>query len=406
MKYFSNFVKIIIHNRIGWLTFLIIAIPNLFFYLNLSTSLTLGTLLEGCFILFFAWYTPNRLSKLIVSGFSPGVWALLIAFTIFIHFCIASLVGPTDVQRAVISFALLFLLILASYSLVSYLLRLSDKAINRAVKLVVLIMILIALAYLFEFRLTGYGWYKPMFPFSEPSHFAINFLPFFIYLSLFSSLKFKIIIILTVVALSIAIQNMTLLVGCLIVASISLNYRAILFLLFIISVFALQLDLTYFSDRASINVDTNNLSSLVYLQGWQLILESWQKTSGVGLGFQQLGFTSTDVPASIAIDAIIGRGLNLNDGGFLLAKFLSEFGLVGIVFSLIYIKLIVKSLIQLRKTESRTIVSNHATVISHCFIVSSILELFFRGSGYFTPSVLLTLTGIIYIYCQRTLLER
>lgn len=392
MKFTFNLGNVIFNNWLGWLTVFIITVPSLIFFFGFLTSLALGGVLDCIIIVLIASHCASNIIRAVLWG---GGLIILVG----INLCMASLVLPIDTERALFSLPLIALGILSAFSIASSLKKVSDISINRAVKLVLVCMSIIAFAYLIGFKLVEDGRPKSMFPFVEPAHFAIALFPFLLYSCLISSQALRFITILLVLLLSIAVENLTLLVECIIVIFLTLENRKLLFCcLFLLPIFLLQFDLSYFYSRINISQSSDNLSALVYLQGWELIIESFQKTKGIGLGFQQLGFTSTDVPASKTIELLAGESLNLRDGGFLLSKLLSEFGWLGVVLLTLYINIAIKSLNNLRKTAKARVVSGHATVISECFIVSAIIELFVRGSGYFTHSLLFAVAGIIYMH--------
>ena len=88
----------------------------------------------------------------------------------------------------------------------------------------------------------------------------------------------------------------------------------------------------------------SNISSLVYVQGWNDAWINFVRTNGVGLGFNMMG--CTPLPENFAreiIENAAGGGLNDTDGSFLFAKVISEFGLFGLIFYVLIIRLIHKS---------------------------------------------------------------
>lgn len=392
-------IKTILYNKIGWLVASAIAIPNLILYFGFSSSLTLGTVIVGFVIIFSTLNAHFFQSNVIVNNISQSAFVVILVFLISIHFNVASLIGQTDIGRTGLSLVSLVIFIISASGFAFLLADASDREIQKSVLLV--FSLFCGVVILFFIGFTPYGAnasIKPMLPFTEPSHFAGNFLPFFIYACIVSSTIFRVCIVIAVTIAALAIQNMALLLGCLLVLLISTNYKTALFLLIIAVVVFNQTDMTYFADRANISIDNGNLSALVYLQGWQLILESWQNTSGWGLGFQQLGISATKVPASIVIESILGTGLNLMDGGFLLSKFLCEFGVAGVIIIIVYFKSALLVFRQLRLVAIGNVNTRNSVIISYCFVISFALEILIRGSGYFSPTALFTLAAIIYLH--------
>jgi hypothetical protein len=350
---------------IGWLLLFIVGFPHLIYYFGLSSSLTLGLGLVCLVVLYFSMNTQHGQPTIIVGKLNRDVSVVLVVVLILLHFSIASLISQTDIVRSGLSLIIVVLLILAASGLASVIASISDNAINQSVWFVFYFFCIVVGAYFFDLGPTGaHEKAKNIFPFNEPSLFTLSFMPFFIYSCVYSSAFYRYVIIFVVLAVAMTIQNMTLVVGCLIVVFICMNYKAALLSLFMAWVAASQFDLAYFFNRAIISPDSNNLSALVYLQGWQLIGESFERTMGIGMGFQQLGVLPTEVPASYAINSLIGGDdLNLKDGGFLLSKLLSEFGWFGILLAGVYLRVALRSFLQLRNIALRSDGRLHAIAI-------------------------------------------
>jgi hypothetical protein len=151
--------------------------------------------------------------------------------------------------------------------------------------------------------------------------------------------------------------------------------------------------LSYFTSRADISTHSSNVSALVYVQGWAFIVHSLFITRGWGLGFQQLGVH----PFGLAISKLIraansGVWLNSDDGGFLLSKLGSEFGVFGIAACIAYGILCLKSIAKVRRSR----VIGHDT-FARCVVIAFSVDLFIRGMGYFYGSPLLFLGCMLSI---------
>ena len=86
--------------------------------------------------------------------------------------------------------------------------------------------------------------------------------------------------------------------------------------------------------------ETNNISSLVYMQGWDDAITNIIRTNGIGLGFNMMG--CDPLPLVGYRDTLINLdpelvGLNAQDGSFLVSKFISEFGVIGILIIILTI---------------------------------------------------------------------
>jgi hypothetical protein len=160
------------------------------------------------------------------------------------------------------------------------------------------------------------------------------------------------------------------------------------------------LDTSYYTDRLDFSEDTTNLSTIIYIQGWQLIGESLTNSNGWGLGFQQLGLRGTEVPAAdIIFNLVQGYG-NVLDGGFTFAKVVSEFGVLGFVAIGIYLRWFWTSFRQLRRA-ARSVPADTARMFAQCSIVSYFIELFVRGTGYFNGTTVLLVASFWILYAAR-----
>lgn len=135
---------------------------------------------------------------------------------------------------------------------------------------------------------------------------------------------------------------------------------------------------------------TENLSSLVYVQGWQDTWANLSRTHGLGLGFNMMGCQPLpDVPARELL-SVWGMGeLNAEDGSFQFAKIVSEFGVAGIVFYAAIIWWWIRFERQIREIDDpadRCAAATQAALI-FCFITSS----FIRAGSYFSGGLLLWL---------------
>jgi hypothetical protein len=134
--------------------------------------------------------------------------------------------------------------------------------------------------------------------------------------------------------------------------------------------------------------ETANLSSLVYVQGWQDAWSNLLRTRGMGLGLNMMGCGSLpDVPAREAL-TLFGLGeLNAVDGSFPFAKVVSEAGVSGIVLYIALIWWWVRLEQDLRECSGNA--ARSAVVVQAALIFSFIASSFIRGAGYFSGALLL-----------------
>jgi hypothetical protein len=139
--------------------------------------------------------------------------------------------------------------------------------------------------------------------------------------------------------------------------------------------------------------ETENISSLVYVQGWQDAWFNFRRTYGLGLGLNMMGCSPLpDVPARFGLTLIGLGGLNAEDGSFLFSKIVSETGIFGIILYVVAIWRWVqleRELHSLRKEFACPAAETQATLI-FCFVTSS----FIRGTGYFAGALLLWIAAL------------
>ena len=102
-------------------------------------------------------------------------------------------------------------------------------------------------------------------------------------------------------------------------------------------------NLDYFDERLDLT-DLNNLTLLVWLQGWFIISSTFQYSNWLGVGFQMLAYDKELTEISYYIFDFFSTGFfNVEDGGFLAAKIIGELGLFGILIVLIYLRFCLKA---------------------------------------------------------------
>ena len=82
--------------------------------------------------------------------------------------------------------------------------------------------------------------------------------------------------------------------------------------------------------------DNENLSALVYLQGWEYVIATIKTFNGFGIGFQQLGEIRLQSKSQDLLE-YLGYPFNQNDGSFFFSKFFVEFGWIAILTTIIYL---------------------------------------------------------------------
>lgn len=242
---------------------------------------------------------------------------------------------------------------------------------------------------------------KPVFPYSEPSIFALSMSSILMF-ECGNSRGWK-RALLCAVGLSIALllQSLTLLVVVALVLAASLPLRSIVVLIFFALAaitFSAEGFFDYYLDRLNFSSDSQNLTALVYLQGWQMTFESIIRSMGWGGGFQQLGSNPTQVQAADAISNLLGGGaLNQIDGSFILVKLVSEFGVFGITAIFLYLKIAHRSFKEFRGSASGTRRISTGRMFANAVVLTFLIEIFLRGAGYLTGTAALLVASITYL---------
>jgi len=233
----------------------------------------------------------------------------------------------------------------------------------------------------------------PMFPFGEPSHFSLALFPILLTAAAIARKSIRVMIILGTMVTALLVPSTTLAMAAVITAAITVSRRILIMLpigaLLLVGAAAVAPD--YFKERLLLDTESNNLSSLIYLQGLLSAQNGVLDTHGLGYGFLRLG-TEPPNEATELIELIAGNTFNRLDGGFLAAKIIAEFGVAGLVMlawmSLVAIRALVQlaHLYQLALHERRQHVWQAFRLAAQAAIL---LELYIRGYGYFSPGFLL-----------------
>ena len=253
-----------------------------------------------------------------------------------------------------------------------------------------------------KFPFLGYGNFKSsVFPFSEPSHFAITTGAILFALALFSEGKKRALVILLVSILGASFPSLILIVLALLMIVVFYVKNLLSFLIISIIIISLLIVigsstdfLTYFIQRLSFGKTSTNQTALVYMQGWEDAIIGFKESNGLGIGFQNMGTLPPGDFGKIIL-RITHSFKNRNDGGFLASKIICEFGMLGILIIGYYLILFYRSVDFIRKiTVKKTFIVDEfkpALLFSHCIIIVFFIEMFARGYGYFSPG------GILFI---------
>jgi len=324
----------------------------------------------------------------------------MLLLTSFFYLSSALILTGVDNIRFLLSLALLFSISFASLAFVRTLDSLKDELFHKMILLG--FYFLMCLGYIVLIGIVFFGdERKDMILFTEPSHYAIVFIPFLFYAVYTCNKKpYAILYIIAALVLALIIKNLTLLVGCLMIVLLWYGRRfwslGLIISMFVVAAFFL--DLEYFLGRIDISADNRNLSTLVFLSGWERAYLSFTTSYGFGVGFQQLGIVGPEGDFQIILQGLLdGSGLNVKDGGSLGSKLITETGLLGLILLLFYLFFAYKVV---RKFLLREIKGSKNIFFLGVYLLFSI-ELFVRGMGYFSLTSFLFLSSLYWIYYSR-----
>jgi hypothetical protein len=325
---------------------------------------------------------------------------LLSVFTVT-HLTICYLFTPVDLVRALLTLPIMGIFLLAVPVVVAAIFERDAAVIDRAVLIVMIGYAVSGLLSIIGLQPPGFYGEKPTFPFTEPSFLAFTIAPVLIYFCVTRSLFWRWTAVAAVAGFAVVVSNLTTVAACLLAILTFARWWQIGVAVTAGYLIWPYVDQDYFIDRVTLTVETINLTALVYLQGWQLLEEALQVTNGWGRGIQQLGVGYTNTIASYRINQIMGGDVNLLDGGFLLAKTGSEFGVLGLLAIAVLTIFAGRALLRLRAFAHGKVEFSRATILAYSSVVGSLAEIYLRGSTYFTGTVLLLASSIFYLAHSR-----
>lgn len=368
-------------------------LPPVFTYFQLD-SYTISTI--GIIFLFNIVYYSFEKNVAITKRFF-SILVLFISF-LLIHSFLAAVFfyKGYNLTRNLTSIFFVIVLLIGAFNFSEVIQKLSDEFLNKLIiKIFYFYIFLIGLSFITKAIPSRYE--KPIFPYPEPSHLALFFGPIIAFMVISSKNKTRrVLLVFTGVIIALVIKNMTLLVTMVIISVFVYNvYVLPILIISSIGIYYFS-DLEYFSERLDFGNmrRTNNLSSLVYIKGFQLIEEGLKVTNGWGIGFQQLGH----VPLRTEIGDYLksrmnGLELNSQDGGFTAAKIIAEFGIMGLLFIILFIFYLFKQWLRYKRLSLKAISSRE--VLFFASIITVFSEFFFRGIGYFSASMFLFISVLL-----------
>lgn len=374
----------------------IFSIPHLFFS-YLEYSLSIGIFFSAVIVFLYSFKLINvfKVTKKIF------IRIVCVFVLIFISACI-SFIFFNDF-KPLLSFFLILFCVLTSYLFSIKLIYLGDNVVLQSLKNVNYIFLILGYFCLFfpSFFTLASVYQKYVFPFTEPSHYALS-VGFLSLITGYFIKNIRIFLVFSLFLQGVLYPNLTLIIFSLLCFCIFFLNKKLLwtfivsyFLLILSIVIFLSIDIskfTYFVERINFSKSNDNLTALVYMQGFDDALMSLKQTYGFGLGFQMAGTNEPSIYGEKIYDQV-GKYLNRQDGGFLASKIVSEFGLLGLTIILSYLFYFFKYVRYLKYYEI-----NQELKYPYFYLamIGFFIEVFVRGIGYFSPQIYLILTLFFY----------
>ncbi len=368
-------------------------LPPMFQTIFNFSSMAFGLLLASSFVGF---------SSFILWGFRANTnlskptlnLILLIFFLIITHFLISGVFVHAD--QAIIRFLIGsagFIFFISAASLLSYsLLNLKQEALQKIIIPIVLILSVNVIFSIFRIDFFETGLIKPTFLFTEPSLLAITSSPFLIFYFKRGLPAWRLVAFLFFIW-ALLIQNTTMMVVFILASLILFRIGKFLtLLLLMLGCIYFFSDFEYYLSRIIFSTDNINLSSLVFIDGWERAILNLRETNGWGVGFNQFGIAASSGEVRKELIELGFANLNLLDGGSLAAKLVGEFGFFGLFILLFCVLRATRSFFRLK---SRIVMPDLIT-FALCVDVAFLVELFIRGVGYFTPGVFIYIMMVFY----------
>lgn len=369
-----------------------------------TSSMGAGALVvSGLYIYLFV-----ALGAILLQSQSLGAVPILMTAVLGVvmtHGAISYLINDEfDFGRFSLSYLFLILFLLAAFFFALLAQSVPNFRADFAVKLVFYVLLLSSVAGMLRFSpfspFSPETIYASLFIFSEPSHFVLSFLPFFLYMTVTVSPRMKMPLVLLGYAIAFLLQNLTIVVGITLVAVLVIPLRRFLFLspIAALPVLFAVVNLDYYWSRVDLSIDSQNLSTMVYLSGWERAYLNFKDTLGLGVGFQQFGIIGSRGEMMESIGKLLNMDSNLFDGGSVSSKFIGEFGFLGVTMLLAYLVYFAKNARWLHEVSMSEVAPRDCRRIFFlsCFVMYYI-DFFVRGTGYFSSSGFLFIASLVWI---------
>jgi hypothetical protein len=381
-------------------------LPTVPFYAGVAPSMALGMIVAAgacVIVLLVCWAIQARSAgKRLLDANANGLMLIgTVLIVTILHGAVAAQLQGLDWGRFAASLIPLMLLFGGGLALGTAIRDTSERSLTRAVRLSFWILCVIGLFGAVGLQPPHVGRFpKSTFPFTETSHLVLAFSPVYLYMCATARRGRRDLWLLLGFALTLLLKSATLLAVAFVAAVICRRLWIVLVAVLLVAAAGLTVQLKYFTSRVALSNDSTNVSALVYLEGWEMLDESLVTSHGWGIGFEQLGLRGSNVAAAEAIRSLAqGQDLNLKDGSFVLSKLGSEFGALGLLLVAGYVWLAVRCLSALRSGRG-----SRNEQFARCVVLAFWVDVFVRGTGYFSGSTFLFVAACLALAPTRGLL--
>jgi O-antigen ligase len=384
----------------GW--GVILTWPSLLMIFGKQSSFSTGILLASLLFVSFGVLSAvsNRKVSLNKANSLCILTVLFLVVSIVVHFVVVNisvdLPQASDYGRFVVSLLSLSLVLFASILSANYLVTVNENDFHQASRILSLLLLMNSIISLSKIDFFSTGLEKPNFIYLEPSHFSLVVAPFVIYYLLTAKRFYASILLAFVFLWAGYIQNMTMMLVAIMAFLVSTR-RNLVVAVSVLSILGMAIIpflsekvMKYFTNRLEFSDDTNNLSVLVLFQGWENAIRTIQDLSWLGVGFQQFGVTTLAGSSTEKLFNLMGFELNKYDGGSTAPKIIGEFGVLGIIFNLLYFLGVAFVFYKLRKRQ----ITSSKILFFYSVCLAGLLEFYVRGVGYFSPLLFMLLVSL------------
>jgi hypothetical protein len=392
-----------------WLCFVVA--PPLLYVATPFSAMSYGLLLSlGMFLLFFPSQCLTAFRMARVNNFAFfTLTALLLTHVVVL--------GNREAYPIVAAFSIV-VMVAAAALCARVVLSLPLNAFKRLIiVLAVLLLFVGVIGQSFYIQALGFGAFpKAIFPFAEPGHFVLGTSAILLSAAMFAKLILQLFFVGTVFFLG--LSSPSLLLVCLsflmaVMVAIRRGQRgsrlARIFLLMVVfapTAFFLKTDSEYFFDRLAV-LNTENISSLVYLQGFEIARDALKDSMFFGLGFEHIPSNARLGSVADQIYLFNGEDKNRHGAGFLGARLVAEFGVLGVILLIAYFQYLYRSAATLlrgadfqsssTKKTYRLFNTDPAVLFSHASIVAFSIEMFLRGESFFSTGTYFFLVALFIL---------